>query len=193
LAAGYGEHLFNQIARDASAVLFRRQVLFGGEAVERRWVDAALREGRPSRLLHVYGPTETTTFATWHEIRNVGARATTIPIGRPIANTEVYLLDAHGEPVAPGVPGGPHRRAGLALGYLGRPDLTAERFIAHPFDATPVHGSTGPATVRAIAATARSNFLGRVDRQVKIRGHRIEPAEVEAALARLPSVREATS
>jgi amino acid adenylation domain-containing protein len=184
--------LFNQLARDAPSVLSRRQVLFGGEAVEPRWVDAALREGRPARLLHVYGPTETTTFATWHEISEVDPGAATIPIGRPIANTEVYLLDAHGEPAAPGVPGeiyigGP----GLAHGYLGRPDLTAERFVAHPFDATPgarLYRTGDRARYRDDGSV---EFAGRVDRQVKIRGHRIEPGEVEAALARLPSVREA--
>jgi amino acid adenylation domain-containing protein len=184
--------LFNQIARDASAALSRRQVLFGGEAVEPRWVDAALREGRPSRLLHVYGPTETTTFATWHEIRAVDPHAATIPIGRPIANTEVYLLDAHGEPVAPGVPGEIHIGGpGLAHGYLGRPDLTAERFIAHPFDPTPGARLYRTGDRARYGDDGAIEFVGRADRQLKIRGHRIEPGEVEAALARLPNVREA--
>ncbi|HVN34403.1 MAG TPA: amino acid adenylation domain-containing protein, partial [Casimicrobiaceae bacterium] len=184
--------LFNQIARDVPSALSRRQVLFGGEAVEPRWVDAALREGRPARLLHVYGPTESTTYATWHEIRDVDPRAATIPIGRPIANTEVYVLDAHGEPVAPGVPGeiyigGP----GLARGYLGRPDLTAERFVAHPFDSTPGARLYRTGDRARYRDDGSIEFAGRVDRQVKVRGHRIEPGEVEAALVRLPSVREA--
>jgi amino acid adenylation domain-containing protein len=184
--------LFNQIARDAPAALSRRQVLFGGEAVEPRWVDAALRDGRPARLLHVYGPTETTTYATWHEIRDIDPRAATIPIGRPIANTQVYLLDAHCEPVAPGVLGeiyigGP----GLAHGYLGRPYLTAERFVPHPFDSTPGARLYRTGDRARCRDDGSIEFAGRVDRQVKIRGHRIEPGEVEAALARLPSVREA--
>ena len=184
--------LFNQLARDAPSALSRRQVLFGGEAVEPRWVDAALREGRPARLLHVYGPTETTTYATWHEIRDVDPRAATIPIGRPIANTEVYLLDAHGEPVAPGVPGEIHIGGpGLAHGYLGRPDLTAERFVAHPFDPTSGARLYRTGDRARYRDDGSIEFAGRVDRQVKIRGHRIEPGEVEAALARLPSVREA--
>jgi amino acid adenylation domain-containing protein len=184
--------LFNQIARDAPAALTRRQVLFGGEAVEPRWVDRALREGRPARLLHVYGPTETTTYATWHEIREVDPRAATIPIGRPIANTEVYLLDVRGEPVAPGVPGEIHIGGpGLALGYLGRPDLSAERFVAHPFDPTPGARLYRTGDRARYRDDGSIEFTGRVDRQVKIRGHRIEPGEIEAALARLPSVRDA--
>ena len=184
--------LFNQIARDAPAALARRQVLFGGEAVEARWVAAALREGRPSRLLHVYGPTETTTFATWHEIRSVDPGAATIPIGRPIANTEVYLLDAHDEPVPPGVPGEIHIGGpGLATGYLDRPELSAERFVAHPFDATPGARLYRTGDRARYRDDGTIEFAGRVDRQVKIRGHRIEPGEVEEALARLPSVREA--
>jgi amino acid adenylation domain-containing protein len=184
--------LFNQIARDAPSALSRRQVLFGGEAVEPRWVDAALREGRPARLLHVYGPTETTTYATWHEICGVDPRAATIPIGRPIANTEVYLLDARGEPAAPGMPGEIHIGGpGLAHGYLGRPDLTAERFVAHPFDPTPGARLYRTGDRARYRDDGSIEFAGRIDRQVKIRGHRIEPGEVEAALARLPSVREA--
>jgi amino acid adenylation domain-containing protein len=185
--------LFNQMARDEPTA-FRglRHVLFGGEAVEPRWVSAVLQDGRPERLLHVYGPTEATTFATWHEVGAVGPDASTVPIGRPIANAEVYVLDRHGEPVPVGVPGeiciaGP----GLAAGYLGRPDLTAQRFVPHPFDRTPgarLYRTGDRACCRADGAI---EFLGRFDRQLKIRGHRIEPAEVEAALLRLPDVRDA--
>ncbi|MEP7183680.1 MAG: amino acid adenylation domain-containing protein, partial [Betaproteobacteria bacterium] len=185
--------LFNQMAREIPAA-FRhcRNVLFGGEASEPRWVRAVLQAGPPARLLHVYGPTESTTFATWHEVRAVDPGETTIPIGRPIANTEVYILDPHGAPVPVGVPGeifigGP----GLANGYLGHPQLTAERFVPHPFAAglgARLYRTGDRARYRA---DGDIEFLGRLDRQVKIRGHRIEPAEVEAALLRLPAVREA--
>ncbi len=185
--------LFNQVAQVAPRAFGGcRTVLFGGETAEPRWVKAVLDAAPPQRLLHVYGPTETTTFATWHDVRAVPPGAVTIPIGRPLANTEVYVLDAHGEPVPVGVPGelyigGP----GLAVGYLDRPELTAERFVRHPFADDPDarlyrtgdrvrHGSDGAL-----------EFLGRLDRQVKIRGHRIELEEVEAVIARLPQVRDA--
>ena len=118
--------------------------------------------------------------------------AATVPIGRPIANTEIYILDAQREPVPIGVAGeiyigGP----GLADGYLGRADLTAERFVPHPFDPEPgarLYRTGDRARFRPDGAV---EFLGRLDRQVKLRGHRIEPAEVEAALLRLPGLSEA--
>lgn len=184
--------LFNQLARSAPALFRGRDVLFGGEAVEPRWVEAVLRDGLPRRLLHVYGPTETTTFATWHEVRQVACDAATVPIGRPIADTEVYLLDPLRELVPIGVPGeiyigGP----GLAQGYHARPDLTAERFVPHPFDRTSGARLYRTGDRARIRADGNLEFLGRFDRQVKIRGHRIEIDEVEAALLRLPQVAEA--
>jgi non-ribosomal peptide synthetase component F len=99
--------LFNQIAREAPGA-FRglRAVLFGGETVDVGSVRAVLgSEGRPQRLLHVYGPTESTTFASWYEVEAVAEEAVTIPIGRPIANTTVYVLDRQMRPVPVGVPG----------------------------------------------------------------------------------------
>jgi len=184
--------LFNLVARDAPRAFTGRTVLFGGEASNPRWVAAALADGKPARLLHVYGPTETTTFATWHEVSAVDVDAQSIPIGGPIANTEVYLLDRNGEPVALGVPGeiyigGPR----LALGYLDRPDITAERFVSHRL----ARGSGARLYRTGDRARYRSDgsieFLGRLDRQVKIRGHRVEPGEVETALRALPQVRDA--
>lgn len=184
--------LFHRIAQDAPQALTGRQVLFGGEAAEPRWVARALREGRPRRLLHVYGPTEATTFATWHEVRDVDEEALTVPIGRPIANTEVYLLDGELEPVPPGVPGelwigGP----GLALGYLNDPKLTSERFVPHPFSAEPGARLYRTGDRARYRDDGSIEFLGRLDDQVKIRGFRIEPREIEAALSRLPDVRQA--
>ena len=184
--------LFNQLAQAAPALFHGRQVLFGGEAAEARWIEVVLREGRPRRLVHVYGPTETTTFATWHEVSEVASGAKTVPIGRPVANTEVYVLDHELAPAPPGVPGeiyigGP----GLARGYLRRPDLTAERFVAHPFDATPGARLYRTGDRARIRADGTLEFLGRFDRQVKIRGHRIEVGEVESVLSRLPQIAEA--
>ncbi|HET9338033.1 MAG TPA: amino acid adenylation domain-containing protein [Casimicrobiaceae bacterium] len=185
--------LFNAVARDEPAA-FRgcRTVLFGGEAAEPRWVREVLRAGAPSRLLHVYGPTEATTFATWHEVREVRDGAQTVPIGAPIANTEAFVLRAGGEPAAPGEPGelylgGP----GVALGYLGRPELTAERFVERTIAPLPARRlyRTGDRVRRRDDLAIE--FLGRRDRQVKVRGHRIELEEIESALARMPQVREA--
>ena len=185
--------LFNAVAREVPAAFAPLTcVMFGGEAVEPRWVREVLRAGAPARLLHVYGPTEVTTFATWHEVRAVRADAATVPIGRPIAQTDAFVLRGDGELAAPGEAGelwlgGP----GLALGYLGRDDLTAERFAER--DVAPLGRRrlyrTGD-RVR-MGEDGVLDYLGRFDRQVKVRGHRIELEEVEAALARLPGVREA--
>jgi amino acid adenylation domain-containing protein len=187
--------LFNQIARDAPAA-FRacRNVLFGGELSEARWAAAVLAHGAPQRLLHVYGPTETTTFATFHEVRDIPDGATAIPIGRPIANAQAYILDRHGEPMPVDIPGelyigGP----GVAAGYLNRPELTAERFVAHPFSTDPATRLYRTGDIARYRGDGTIEFIGRADRQVKIRGHRIEPGEIEVALGRLPQVKEARS
>lgn len=129
--------LFNQMAREVPGA-FRtlRHVLFGGEAADPRPVASVLRDRPPQRLLHVYGPTETTTFATWHEVRAIPEGARTIPIGRPIANTTLHVLDERHQPVPIGVPGELYIGGdGVARGYLNRPELTAERFVPAPFAA----------------------------------------------------------
>ncbi|WP_458367965.1 AMP-binding protein [Mycetohabitans endofungorum] len=92
-----------------------------------------LQQAKPRHLLHVYGPTETVTYASWYEVRNV-KQDTSIPIGRPIANTRIYLLDRYGQPVPLGAVGELYiGGAGVARGYLNRPELTAERFVRDPF------------------------------------------------------------
>ena len=185
--------LFNQVARDAPAAFCRcRTVLFGGEACEPRWAAAVLAHGAPQRLLHVYGPTETTTFATFHEVRSVPEGATTIPIGLPIANARVHVLDRHREPMPFDVPGeiyvgGP----GVAAGYLNAPGLSAERFVPDPFVGDPAARLYRTGDRGRRRGGGEIEFLGRIDRQVKLRGHRVEPGEIEAALARLPDVKEA--
>ena len=185
--------LFNEYV-GALAPAFARlnHLLIGGDALDPRTVARALgRASRPGRLVNGYGPTETTTFATNHVIDEVEEGARSIPIGRPIANTRAYLLDARGEPVPVGVTGelyigGP----GVARGYLNRDDLTAERFVADPFGA-------GDARLYRTGDLARwrgdgcIEFLGRNDFQVKIRGFRIELGEIEARLSDCAGVREA--
>jgi len=185
--------LFHEIARSMpDALAGVRTVLFGGELADPGLVRALCEAGKPQRLLHVYGPTESTTFATWHAIDAVPVDCAALPIGRPIANTTAWVLDDALEPVPDGLPGdlwlgGP----GLAIGYVGAPQLTAERFVAHPFDPTPGARLYRTGDRARIDAHGDLDYLGRRDRQVKIRGMRIELDEIEQALARLPEVREA--
>jgi amino acid adenylation domain-containing protein len=188
--------LFNELAAALPDGLGAvRHVLFGGEAVDPRWVREVLEHESPERLLHVYGPTETTTFATWHLVRAVSPEAHTVPIGRPIANTRAYVLDQHLEPVPVGVPGELYLGgSGLARGYLGQPALTAERFVPDPFGATD-GGSAGGRLYRTgdrvrWRSDGALEFLGRMDDQIKLRGFRVEPSEIEAALCRHPMVRK---
>ncbi|MGE5755363.1 MAG: non-ribosomal peptide synthetase, partial [Planctomycetaceae bacterium] len=119
--------LFNQMIREAPGAFSSvRHLLVGGEAVDPRWIRQALRRDPPERLLNAYGPTETTTFATWHLVQEVPEGATTVPIGRPISNTQLYVLDRRRQPVPIGVPGELYIGGdGLATGYLRRPELTA--------------------------------------------------------------------
>ena len=176
--------LFNQLAQDVPGVYTTlRHVLFGGEAVDPRIVRDVVRHGKPERLLHVYGPTETTTYATWELVTEVREDATTVPIGKPLSNTTLYVLDTRLKPVPAGVPGelfigGP----GLARGYWRHPMLTADRFVPDPCGSVP--GARLYRTGDRVRWTRQGSieFLGRADDQVKIRGFRIEPGEIEATL-----------
>ncbi len=186
--------LFNQMAGEAPEGLRGlRHVLFGGEAVDAGRVRDFLREGGdPERLLHVYGPTENTTFTTWQLVAEVKEAAHTVTIGRPIANTTVYLLDARMQPVPIGVPGELYTGGeGLARGYSNRPELTAERFVPDPFGAEPGERLYRTGDLARFLPDGEIEFVGRVDNQVKVRGFRIEPGEVEAALHSHPAVAEA--
>ena len=126
--------LFNQVAREIPAGFAGlNSLLFGGEAVNPEWVRDVLAAAPPKRLLHVYGPTESTTFSTWFPVERVAEKATTVSIGCPLANTECYVTDRNARPVAPGVPGelligGP----GLARGYLNRPGTDRDAFCPQP-------------------------------------------------------------
>ncbi|MCB1906877.1 MAG: amino acid adenylation domain-containing protein, partial [Rhodocyclaceae bacterium] len=185
--------LFNEVVRSRpTAFAGLRQVLFGGEAVDAQRVRECLVTGKPQRLIHVYGPTEATTFATWYPVAAVDPRSRMVPIGRPIANTRVYVLDEHRQPVPVGVAGELYLGGdGLARGYWKRPELTAERFVPDPFS-----GRAGARLYRTgdrvrYLADGNIEYLGRQDHQVKLRGYRIEPGEIEALLGELPAVREA--
>jgi amino acid adenylation domain-containing protein len=182
--------LFNQVARevpDGFAPL--KHLLFGGEAVEPRWVSEVLRAGRPGRLLHVYGPTEGTTFTTWHLVEDVCEADRTVPIGGPIANTRVHVLDAGMEPVPVGVAGELYVGGeGLAWGYIGHPGQTAERFVPDPFSREPGARLYWTGDVARHLDGGSVEFIGRADHQVKVRGFRIELGEIEAVLAEHPEV-----
>lgn len=181
--------LFNLIARERPAAFAPlRTVLFGGEACDPRRVREVFAAGAPERLLHVYGPTETTTFATWHEVTEPAEGDRTIPIGRPIGATTAVVADPDGAPVAPGgtgelLLGGP----GLATGYLDRPELTAQRFVEDRST-----GSGGPlyrtGDLVLLRADGALEFVGRVDDQIKLRGFRIELGEIESVLTAHPGV-----
>lgn len=193
--------LFHElIDRDPGALDTVRQVLIGGEpmSVDRARLLAARRagpgggwEGSPGDggVANVYGPTETTTFATAFALSELDEGDKSVPIGRPLRHTRVYVLGDDGSPAEEGeiYIGG----AGVARGYLGRPGPTAERFLADPFA-----GVAGARMYRSGDLGRRRRdgaieFLGRADSQIKIRGFRIEPVEVEEALLNHPDVREA--
>jgi amino acid adenylation domain-containing protein len=180
--------LFNQIATQTPAAFQSlKYLLFGGELVNAECVRSVLHQGKPHHLMHVYGPTENTTFSTWYEIHDVSETATTIPIGQAISNTQVYLLDADLNPVPPGVRGEIYLGgAGLAQGYLHRPELTAARFIRAEFS---VLYKTGD---RALyRSDGNLEFLGRTDNQIKLRGFRVELGEIETMIAQHPTVQTA--
>uniref|UniRef100_UPI002FE1A8BC amino acid adenylation domain-containing protein n=1 Tax=Tepidimonas sp. TaxID=2002775 RepID=UPI002FE1A8BC len=168
-----------------------RYLLTGGDVVDPRAVARVLRYSAPQHLIHCYGPSETATFATTCEITAVADDATSLPIGRPIANTRIYLLDPHGQPVPVGVAGEIHiGGAGVATGYLNQPALTAERFVADPFSNAPGARMYKTGDLGRYLPDGNIEFIGRNDYQVKIRGMRIEPGEIEAKLARYRGIRE---
>jgi amino acid adenylation domain-containing protein len=162
-----------------------------GEALPRELVEQFYASLPDGVLLNLYGSSEVAADSTWHDTR-AGRTLRAVPIGRPIANTQVYLLDDHGQPVPIGVPGELYLGGdGLARGYLHRPDLTAERFVAHPFPAVPGGRLYRTGDLARYRPDGTLEFLGRRDHQVKLRGYRIELEEIEAVLGQHPGVRQA--
>ena len=165
---------------------------------KRRWFESAVRRRgnaaglgavsrrKDARVWNLYGPTETTIWSTAQQIESGSA----ISIGRPIANTQIYILDKFHEPVPVGVAGELMIGGdGVGRGYLSRPELTAEKFIPDCFS-----GQTGARLYRTgdlarYLPDGKIEFLGRMDHQVKVRGHRIELGEIEAVLSRHAGVR----
>ncbi|MFC4763584.1 amino acid adenylation domain-containing protein [Dyella koreensis] len=201
LARTIGEHdariawltaaLFNAIVDDdASKLRGLRQLLIGGEALSVAHVRKAYVALPDVTIFNGYGPTECTTFSTTYPIpRVLDEGLHSVPIGRPIADTTLHVLNTRSEHVPVGVAGELYiGGAGLARGYLGRPELTGERFVSAPFDA---HGERLYRTGDLVRWLPEGviEFIGRADHQVKIRGYRIELGEIEAALQRLDGVR----
>jgi aspartate racemase len=165
-----------------------RQLLAGGDVLSVPHVRRAVAALRHGRLINGYGPTENTTFTCCQVVDAATAALPAIPIGRPIGGTTVYVLDPQRRPVPVGVAGELYTGGlGLALDYLRRPDLTAARFVPHPFADGRLYRTGDRVRWRPDGTL---EFLGRFDDQLKIRGFRIEPAEVAAALASHPAVIE---
>ncbi|HEX7334471.1 MAG TPA: amino acid adenylation domain-containing protein [Pyrinomonadaceae bacterium] len=169
-----------------------RQLLAGGEALSVPHVRRVLEEFENIKLINGYGPTENTTFTCCFPMDHTVELGLSVPIGRPIANTQVYLLDRNLEIVPVGVPGELHAGGdGLGWGYLNLPDLTAATFIPHPHGAGPGSRLYKTGDLARYRADGRIEFIGRLDRQVKLRGFRLEPEEIAAVLKEHPAVREA--
>lgn len=186
--------LFNQIIDARPSVLETvEHILTGGEALSVPHVQKAMKLLPQVRLTNGYGPTESTTFACTHAIATGEAFPNgSVPIGRPIANTTCQVLDWHLQPVPVGVTGELYIGGdGLARGYLNQPEWTAERFIADPFSAKPGARLYKTGDMARCLADGSIEYLGRQDQQVKVRGFRIEPGEIEVALATHPDILKA--
>ncbi len=182
--------LFNQIVDARPSVLETvDHVLTGGEIMSVPRVQKAMQLLPRLQLANIYGPTESTTFACFYPIKKGVASAGSMPIGRPIANTTLYILDTSLQPVPIGFGGELYIGGdGLARGYHNRPELTAERFISNPFSPEPDARLYKTGDLARYLPDGNIEFLGRIDHQVKIRGFRIELGEIEAVLGRHPNI-----
>jgi amino acid adenylation domain-containing protein len=182
LTSGFFNLMVEQRLSDLQSV---RQLLAGGDVLSARHVRLVLESLPHCRVINGYGPTENTTFTCCYSMQAGDIIPDSVPLGRPIANTQVYILDEQMKPVAAGEMGELYAGGdGVARGYLNSPDLTAEKFLADPFavDAGARLYRTGD--LGRWGEDGTIEFCGRADNQVKILGHRIEPGEIEAALSR---------
>ena len=179
-----GMLMADEATRDALRLL--KTVLIGGEAFPTS-LAAKLRSVLQGSIINMYGPTETTIWSTSYQLNG---EEHSIPIGRPIANTQLYIVDKHLQPVPVGVPGELMiGGAGVVRGYLNRPELTAERFIKNPFTNASDTRIYRTGDLARYLPDGNVEFEGRTDQQVKVRGYRIELGEIEAVLAEHPTVR----
>ena len=183
--------LFNMLV-DADLQIFKdvRKIVFGGEAASVEHVRKALAQLGKGKLINVYGPTETTVFATAYPIDAIASNMLSIPIGFPISNTQIYILDSNLKVQPIGVSGELYiGGAGVAMGYLNKEELTKERFIENPFVIGDIIYRSGD--IGRWLENGVIEYLGRADDQVKIRGFRIELQEIETLLSRYEGINEA--
>ncbi|MBL4673393.1 MAG: non-ribosomal peptide synthetase, partial [Arenicella sp.] len=182
--------LFNLLVDNVlSSLNSIRYLCFGGEAVSVAHTKKAFEVLGPDKLIHCYGPTETTVFATAYTITNLDDIDTTVPIGKAIANTTLFVLDEFQQPVAHGIPGELYIGGdGVAIAYFKRPELTAEKFVSSPFGEDTLY-RTGD----FVKWDEHGNlvFLGRIDHQVKVRGYRIELSEIEGRITQYEFAKDA--
>jgi amino acid adenylation domain-containing protein len=200
LPTAYWHEVASAIAREGLTLPPSvRLVYFGGDKALPERVSGWRAHVSPDvRLVNSYGPTEATVTVTMHDLAAAAGGAPDaepagreVPLGRPLPNVQLYVLDGYGQPAPVGVPGELHiGGVMLARGYLRRPGLTAERFVPDPFGAAPGGRLYRTGDLVRARADGALEFLGRADHQVKVRGFRVELGEVEAALARHPAVRD---
>jgi amino acid adenylation domain-containing protein len=179
------------VDEELKALKSLRQMLAGGDVLSISHVQKFLQEQGDCQLINGYGPTENTTFTCYYRATEPSQLGNSIPIGRPICNTQVYILDSHLNPLPIGVPGELYIGGdGLARGYHNRPDLTMEKFIANPFSEEPTSHLYRTGDLVRYLLDGNIEFLGRLDNQVKIRGFRIELGEIEAIIAKYKGIRE---
>jgi amino acid adenylation domain-containing protein len=167
-----------------------RHVLFGGERVSLQHVKKAFDYMKGNRVIHMYGPTETTVYATFHSVNQIDETQETVPIGKPLSNTTVYILDKNMKPLPLGAAGEIFiGGAGVARGYINRVEFTREKFVANPFVENDRLYRTGD--LARWLPDGQIEFLDRIDTQVKLRGFRIELGEIESQLLNQDNIKEA--
>ncbi|MBD1812958.1 amino acid adenylation domain-containing protein, partial [Microcoleus sp. FACHB-DQ6] len=180
-------------ASNASQILPKKRLILGGEPLMWNLIETIQKYNPDCSIFNHYGPTETTVGVLTYQVKMQGDRISqTVPLGRPLPNTQIYLLDSHLQPVPVGVAGELYiAGAGLARGYLNQPELTAEKFICKSLTQEPETRLYKTGDLARYLPDGNIEFIGRADHQVKLRGFRIELGEIEAGLSHHPSVREA--
>ncbi|MGB7603970.1 MAG: amino acid adenylation domain-containing protein, partial [Lutisporaceae bacterium] len=183
--------LFNTLVDlDIKCLKNIRKILFGGERVSLLHTKKALEYMGKDKIIHVYGPTESTVYASYYAINDIDEKLGTVPIGSPLSNTQLYVMDKNNTAMPIGVPGELCISGdGLAKGYLNRPELTAEKFVQNPYVQGELMYKTGDLVRWLIDGNIE--FIGRIDHQVKIRGFRIELGEIESQLFNYKDIKEA--